>query len=315
MKFTSFALLAVAAALPASACDLCAVYNVNAAEGARERGFFAGAAEQFTHFATLQENGDKIHDPVNQRLESSLTQIFAGYHRNDWLGAQLNVPVIHRSFRRAEGFAIDKGSESGLGDISVLLNATPLRFEKMHSTFAVSLLGGLKLPTGDSDRLREELLEVEIPGAPESGVHGHDLALGSGSVDGVVGSGVYARYDRVFFSGGFQYAIRTEGDFHYRYANDVTWNGGPGVLVLLSESRTLAVQLVASGEDKGKDEFRGNKAEDTAITSVFLGPQINFTWTDKLSAQAGVDIPVLLDNSAVQIVPDWRARAAVTWRF
>ena len=87
------------------------------------------------------------------------------------------------------------------------------------------------------------------------------------------------------------------------------------MFVLLSEQRTLSIQLVASGEDKGYDRFRHEDADDTAITSVFLGPQVNFTWSDKLSAQAGIDIPLLLDNSAVQIVPDWRARAAVTWRF
>ena len=311
------------AATPAGACDLCAIYNVSAAQGTHDRGVFAGVAEQLTHFATLQNDGNAIHDPARQRLDSSITQIVGGYNFNDWSGSQLNVPLIYRSFRRPEDFGIDKGNESGLGDISVVFNAVPYRHEAMHSTFLWTVSGGIKFPTGSTRRLREELSEDhhddggagEHEHGPESGVHGHDLALGSGSVDGLLGTGFFARYRRVFFSGTVQYTIRTEGDFDYRYANDLLWNAGPGAFVIFEDEHSLALQLVASGEDKGMDRLGGTRAEDTAITSVFLGPQLNFTWRDKLSAQAGVDIPLLLDNSAVQLVPDWRVRAALTWRF
>jgi hypothetical protein len=36
------------------------------------------------------------------------------------LALQANVPFIYRSFERPEGFAIDQGAESGLGDVSLL---------------------------------------------------------------------------------------------------------------------------------------------------------------------------------------------------
>lgn len=306
----------MAAAAPAFGCDLCAVYNVAAAHGELEKGFFAGVAEQFTHFGTLQEDGDEIRDRASQRLDSSITQVLGGYTFSQYAGLQFNVPVIYRSFRRPEHLDIDRGTESGVGDISLALNSSPFRWESMHATVAWTVLGGVKLPTGDTDRLREELHEHEHEeGVPESGIHGHDLALGSGSVDAIIGSGLFARWRRLFFNGSVQYAIRTEGDIDYRFANDLTWNGGPGVFALMSETHTLGLQFVVSGEDKGYDRFQGRRADDTAITSVFLGPQLNFTWTDQLSAQFGIDLPVLLDNSAVQIVPDWRARAALTWRF
>src|SRR5262245_43317229 len=65
-----FVVAAGVSALPSAACDLCAVYNVNAAEGTRNRGFSISAAEQFTHFGTLQEDGRRVPDPVNQYLNS-----------------------------------------------------------------------------------------------------------------------------------------------------------------------------------------------------------------------------------------------------
>ena len=53
----------------------------------------------------------------------------------------------------------------------------------------------LKFPTGDSSRLEEEFHEVEIPGAPENAIHGHDLTLGTGSYDGIFSArGVRSRY-------------------------------------------------------------------------------------------------------------------------
>jgi hypothetical protein len=320
MKFSVCLLAGALAVGRAAACDLCAIYNVSAAQGTHDHGIFAGVAQQFTYFSTLQNDGEKIHDRANQRMESSITQLIGGYNFSDWFGAQINVPIIYRSFRRAEEFRIDNGTESGLGDVSLTLNAVPFRREKLHSTVLWTVLAGAKFPTGDSDRLGEELAEDHHhddgeEGHPPSGVHGHDLALGSGSVDAIVGTGVFARYERVFFSGSIQYAIRTEGDFDYRYANDLIWNGGPGMFILLSEEHTLALQFMLSGEEKGMDHLHSNRADDTAMTSVFAGPQLNYTWSDKLSVQAGVDFPLLLDNSAIQLVPDWRMRGALSWRF
>jgi len=34
-----------------------------------------------------------------------------------------------------------------------------------------------------------------------------------------------------------------------------------------------------------------------------------------LSAELGADLPVSIDNTALQSVPDYRVRAAVNWRF
>jgi hypothetical protein len=305
----------LAGAVAAPACDLCSVYNVNAAEGTRNKGFSLSVAEQFTHFGTMQDDGHHAPNPTHQYLNSSVSQAVVGYTFNDWASVQFNLPIIYREFKRPEGLAIDRDTESGIGDASLLGVFTPLRIEHMHSTVNWAVFGGVKFPTGDSGRIREELHEEETPGAPESGIHGHDLALGSGSYDGVVGTAIYARYRRGFFRASMQYSIRSRGDFGYRYANDLTWMGGPGVFLVLKEDWTASLQFVISGEDKGLDKFRSESAEDTGITSVYLGPQFNVTWKDKLSAEVGVDLPVVLDNTALQAVPDYRVRAAMTYRF
>src|SRR5687768_15473249 len=101
-------------------CDLCAVYNASAARGETGQGFHVALAEQFTHSSTLQQEGSEVSDPVGQYRNSSISTVVVGYNVTQRFGVSLNVPYIHRTFRRAEGFEIEKGSESGLGDISLL---------------------------------------------------------------------------------------------------------------------------------------------------------------------------------------------------
>ena len=84
---------------------------------------------------------------------------------------------------------------------------------------------------------------------------------------------------------------------------------------MTGEKHSLSLQAVVSGEHKGLDTFQGADAEDTGVTSVYLGSQINLTWSDKWSANVGVDIPVSIENTALQTVPDYRVRAGLIWRF
>lgn len=297
------------------ACDLCAVYCAPLAHHVQNAGFHLGLSAQFTHFGTVQEDGREIPNVADQRMDSTIAQVLAGYQFTDRFGVQFNLPVIHRSFRRAEGTEIDTGTESGLGDVSLLGNFVLLRRDHEAWSFAWQALGGVKFPTGDTERLREELHEEEGGTGVESAIHGHDLTLGSGSYDGIVATEAYARWRRMFFTAGVQYTIRSRGDFGYRFANDLTWSGGPGVHVVFSQNWVVGLQANITGEHKGKDDLNGEKADDTAITSVYVGPQVTVSWKTRLTAEFGAAFPVLLNNSAVQSVPDYRVLGALNWRF
>jgi hypothetical protein len=304
MKILVSAVLAGAIAQPVLGCDLCAIYAATEAQGGAGREFFGGVAEQFTEFGSLYENGHPIAGQ-GQYIHSSISQVFAGYNLSDRFSLQLNLPIIYRAF----GSDTMHGTESGIGDLSLTGNFKV--YEKLSKafTFNWTVLGGVKFPTGDSSMLNTP--DEDLP----EGIGGHDLALGSGSYDGIIGTGIYAYRKRAFLSASVQYAIRSEGDFHHQYANDLTWFGGPGYYLLLSDDYTLALQAVVSGETKGKDTFSGVPDPDSAETLVYLGPQINFTWRNKLSAQLAADFAVSRDNSGTQVLPDYRIRAAFSWRF
>jgi hypothetical protein len=304
MKLWISAVLAGAAAQPALGCDLCSIYAATQAQAGSGRGLFGGVAEQFTQIGAVYDDGHKTASE-GQYIHSSVSQLFAGYNFNDRLSVQLNLPVIYRAY----GSDTQHGTVSGIGDLS--LTGICRVYEKLAESFTFNwtVLGGVKFPTGDSSKLNTP--DADLP----EGIGGHDLALGSGSFDGIAGTGVYGRWKRGFLTASVQYAIRSEGDFEHRYANDLTWFGGPGVYLGLTHNYTLAFQAVVSGETKGKDTFGGVPDPDSAETLLYLGPQLNFTWRSKLSAQLAVDLPVYRDNSGTQVLPNYRIRAALTWRF
>ena len=340
--FYLLSLVVIASAIATvRACDLCGCYTPqievrpDATDiSAFDKQIYFAIAEQFTHFGTLQLDGEEVNNPTRQYLDSSISQLVGGYGFNSRFAIQINVPLIYRSFERPDGFAIDRGTESGLGDISLLGKFLAYHYETGGSaelkfddpknphfethdpdfTLTMLLIGGVKFPTGDTSRLKEEFDEVLVPGAPESGIHGHDLTLGTGSYDGILGGQISLRYKSFFFQADAQFTVRGEGAHQYNFANDITWSAGPGFYFIRNRQTMVGLQLVASGEHKEVDEFRGEPAVDTGITSVFLGPRLVASH-EKFTAEFAIDLPVSIDNTALQVVPDYRVRGSVGIRF
>jgi len=306
-----FVSIAVLVASAARACDLCAIYSATEQRESRT-GVYTGVAEQYSDYETLQQQGEEVPNPAGERMHSFITQFLVGYQLTPRIGLQLNLPLIGREFRRQEADGIVDGDETGIGDLSLIGNVAAYTNVTENSITRFSLLGGLKLPSGNSHRLREELNESEDV---ESGIHGHDLALGSGSVDGIIGARVFWSWKRGFVTSALQYLLRTEGDFGYQFANDLIWGGGPGGFVWLTHQYSIGLQAVISGESKGNDTLNGEKGNDTAITALYVGPGLLLTWGASLGADFSVDLPVVQNNSALQIVPDFRLRGGVTWTF
>jgi hypothetical protein len=293
-------------------CDLCGCF---VPKNSVAHGFLFGVAEQYSSLSDLSLDGETLGNANNQYMNSSYTQIFATYHFDEKTALQLNVPLIHRTFQRPQDGEFTHGAESGMGDLLLVGYYIPYQRSNPYRQFQWRVLGGLKFPTGDSSRIGEELNEDEATGELPSGVHGHDLALGSGSWDVLVGTNLNGRMHRWFFSGTVQYAIRTRGDFDYKYANDLLWNGGPGYYVSSDMYWPVGLQLLISGEHKGEDQLGSEFTDDTAITSVYLEPTAVIGLKQIGTAEIGFGIPLLLNNSGLQTVPKYRLRIGMTWTF
>jgi hypothetical protein len=332
------AALGAAVARPALACDMCAIYTATELQETRT-GPRLGVAEQYTRFGRLQNNGGAVDNVLDQYINSSITQLVVGYVPAPRLSLQLNVPIIDRSYRRSGGTGVQTGNVSGFGDVS--LTATGLAYSHMTESqmLRVSGLFGLKFPSGSSSELREELGTTPPPDPCEnipppfchplrlrprhstvtngipSAVHGHDLALGSGSTDVLLGAQGLWAWKRLYATAAAQYAVRTTGAYGYTYANDLNVGGTAGGFAFLEHTFTLGFEAVLGCETKGNDTLNGAPETDTALTALYAGPGVRFTWGSALSAEVVGDLPAVENNAGFQVVPSYRIRGGLLWRF
>ena len=143
--------------LAGATCDLCSIYVAQQQRSFEAGTVTAGVSEQFTSFEKLQTDGDEISDPAKQYLKSSTTQVFGRYDFSRDFAFQANIPVISRNYRQpSSNGGSEKGSVSGVGDISLLALYSPVHVEEAGRFFRLTLQGGLKAPTGDASKLADE---------------------------------------------------------------------------------------------------------------------------------------------------------------
>lgn len=337
--------LVVAVGERAEACDLCALYTAVQVESPVEGAVRVGASEQFTYLDRLQRDGHYVENTANQYLKSSVTQVSAQYDATNSTAFQVVLPVIGRNYRRIEGGEATTGSDSGVGDMSLLMHYIPVRYAEGDTLVRFRVFGGVELPTGDAHLLGEESAEghdeeptdshddggdedmghhsmvprhngVVHGAAPENAIHGHDIALGSGSFDFPLGAGLTTQLSKFIFAADAQYNIRTQGAYSYQYANDWVWSTAVGHYLYLDDDAQIALRARLSGQYKGNDTGKGGvEYPDTAMNGKFIGPELTALVAHQWQGVLGWDIPIDVNNSDLQITPSYRIRAALTYRF
>lgn len=297
------------------ACDTCAVYF---ARGADRAGFTLSTAHQFTRLGSVWHGDRRLGNPVDQYVDSHITQLSLGYTQGGAWHAQLTLPYISRSFVRPDHALIERGRESGLGDLTLAGRYRVWQFVGASGgEFQLSLLGGVEFGTGDSDRLGDAVGHHHHHHAnfPDSGIHGHDLALGSGSTDWLVGADAGWKRGRLFGHVQWQRKLRRVGSFDYRIANETSLEASAGGYVLLTHEHSLALQALFSADRKGLDSLAGAVQPDTAASIRYLGARVTGTLGRRFEADAALELPVRIRTSETMVVPDYRIRAACNWRF
>jgi hypothetical protein len=58
-----------------------------------------------------------------------------------------------------------------------------------------------------------------------------------------------------------------------------------------------------------------NPVESTAIRTVILGPEMSLMIGGSLAANLGLDVPIDIDNTGLQTVPEYRVDGGFQYRF
>jgi len=166
MKFNPALLLCLVACPAAPACELCAIYNADNALRGSGAGITFAIAEQYTPYRTSQFESEPTATQSPSFVDNSITHIVPGYNFSSRFGVNLNLPLVYNDFERHDirysltappTFFTEKGTEFGLGDISLIGRVTVFEKRAMKYGILVNLLAGVKFPTGDASRLNEEV--------------------------------------------------------------------------------------------------------------------------------------------------------------
>lgn len=333
------ALAALGLAGPLIACELCSVYRAAGGAGSPREGFLVTVSEQFIPFGTPLLAGKGVSPSFPEHLESSITHLALGYDLAPGAGISLSLPITRLQYRRTDlryspagppSLVTESGTELGLGDLSLIGRGTLLRTRGPGPTLRIDVLAGVKLPTGDADRIADEVRQSEVfasflpPGTPHdplghsiSGVHSHALALGSGSVDALFGATATVALESWFLGVQGQYYLRTEGESGFRFGDERMVSGGPGrVLLHRPGGWELSLQGIVSYESIGRDRLLGVDSGRTGSRGWYAGPLLQVTGAGgRLSGNLGAELPFGRMNGGYQLMPDFRFHGGITWRF
>jgi hypothetical protein len=305
------------------ACDSCGmnnsvqvpgVMNSLRSTGLQPKAWTLGVSEQFSTFRIRGENELRTTETDLELIRNlSVTQFTAAYNISSQVAFQINAPLVVRNYEHFERFAKVRDTEAGLGDMSFLGTYSPYSWSDVESRVFVAGFGGVKAPTGDTGSLTR--IVSEDGNSASTQIQGRGLTLGTGSVDVPLGLVAYGRSGRLQIFSSAQYTIRTEGAADYRFADDLSWSAAPGWLFIIGEEQSLATSLVVSGENKGGDHVNGEFLPKTAVSNVYMGPEVFYSVTDRLSILLGVDLPLSVDVGGAAVKPETRSRAMVSLAF
>lgn len=263
-------------------------------------------------------------------FDSFTTQLSASRRFGESWMIQLGVPFHDRE--------LDDESESGWGDASVTAAVNLFRDASENPSF-IDAYAGVKMPTGDSDRLAEEQKANhhadaehakhrmarhggEMHGESEpmdqhmshdSHAAGHHLALGSGSWDFFTGITMRHHAGAWRFRAEVQYVIRTEGDYEYRYGNEFFARGGVYRAVNFG-TLDCRLGLSVSAEQRDANEMDGVKSGPDK-NDAYAGPEAMVRWNEWLDVMLAYDFPVAHEDDGLAGSADHRARFGAAISF
>ncbi|MGH7197571.1 MAG: hypothetical protein ACREH5_02365 [Candidatus Omnitrophota bacterium] len=305
LLFTGFA------AVPASACESCAIPRLGRVDHC---GLAPGKRPFFVDFTFEQQNWNtfdaheahELHEEghhVHNKSHEEFIHFTAGVNPAENVTILADIPYVVRNSIEIEDHDRlgEKESSEGFGDLNLIGIWRFLRWEENF----IGATAGVKFPTGSTDEENSQGILFE----PE-------LQPGSGSYDYPVGGVYQLRSGPFIFRGNAIYVIKTEGDHDFEYGGLFTtslfidyeaWKTQNGICA------KIGVDLNFQHEDKQVHE--GETIEDSGGSTLFLGPTLTVDVADRMSIFGTILFPVSQNLGGAHQELDfvWTAGAKVSW--
>lgn len=300
----------------AYACDYCGIYPNPLSTSSMDTTplkaseITFGAAEQLIGYSKVRQDGNSVPKALHENLKINLTNLSLQYTLNPKIRFSAFVPVVFERYRTLENGVFKGAHDKGIGDVILQTEFLPVAYYHGTNSLVFKIGGGVKLPSGSTDKLSLEGTTQEAI------IRGRDLSIGTGSVDFPVFTSLTFEHNKYLLEAGAQYNIRTEGDYNYQYANDLWWHVGVGLIIPQESGFTITPSFRLVGFHKDMDQQNNRDVSDSGIDLYGVEPRVVLdgilTNTKLLVA---VFAPVNLDNKGLQALQDHTVTLGVEHSF
>ncbi|PWB81838.1 MAG: hypothetical protein C3F08_01045 [Candidatus Methylomirabilota bacterium] len=206
--------------------------------------------------------------------------VLALYSPRRDLNVALSFPYVSKHLTLEDGRR--RGAE-GAGDLRLFGLYRLFRQDRPHGTIEATLLGGLKLPTGDSGRRDAQ---GRLPPA---------LQPGTGSVDGLVGLSLGSISRRWGLYLGTLGKVNSEAQ-GFKAGDTVSYNLTVQYQLFpdwpIPDLSQLNVGLELVGTTATKDRVSGATVSESGGTEFFLAPGFQYFLGPQWAVEAAVEVPI-----------------------
>jgi hypothetical protein len=254
----------------------------------------------------LFADGEKITDALDREVTVFALPFMLPYevipNQLVVIGA---IPYLSKEMKLTKDGNRQSRGDSGMGDLKLLGKYQLLQKDMKRSSFRMTFLGGVKLPTGNDDA------------RDATGLLPPPLQLGSGSVDFFGGPiATYVR-DGFGFNAEVLFKKNTQANA-YQFGDTLSVNVALGYRFLPwvyetypSPYSTAYLELLS--EFSGKDRKNGEDLKDTGGKLLLLSPGIQYVFSRTLLAEASLQFPIYQDLNGTQLGTDFSFNVGMRW--
>lgn len=302
-------------------CDSCVANNYLQSALLYEQANHLGLQLQYDYRHTMLTGSADTPNAADEKVATTLVNLYYSQRLIEGTTLDVYLPFESKAYTARPNYTYDSGRDSGLGDMSLV--ATQQLFHGVAERRLVDwrVRAGVILPTGDASQLDNYPDGLVKPGDsdgpvyPTSGIYPYDRALGSGSVDWVIGSSYVARYEDFFGVIDGQYIGRTTGENDFTRGNTVTLHVKPGYIFSYAQGNEFSVMLDAAYRYDAQSEYAGVTVDNSGQTEFLIGPQVMANFRGRISATVGVNLPIYQTTEGTQLASDYQILASVMTGF
>jgi len=248
--------------------------------------------------SSLLQDGDEISDPEDREVTVYSTPLVIPLRISPNFVITGIFPILVIDEERTVLGQRVENSSSGIGDLQFSVKHAFYRKDALKRTTRLAWTAGIKLPTGD---------ETETP------------ALGSGSVDYMIGGILTHIVDRFAVHADLKYKVNTEANgvragntlkhdlaFEYR-----VW---PARFQSMSD-KTYNLILELNGNYAESSNNGGSTVANTGGETLFLSPGIQLVATPRLIIEALFQYPIVQELRGTQPGVDYTASLGFRYSF